>query len=445
MIDDIIVKPAYAAPVEQKERIHVLDSLRGIAILGILMMNIPGFAIPQVLFGDLNLMHEAGTLNFTAWYFIEFFLEGSQRAIFSMLFGAGVLLFISRAEKRVGGLWPADYFLRRQLWLLLFGLFNSFILLWFWDILIDYACCGIIVFAFRRLAPRALIIGGVVCLLLMTARENYDYYKQKQMVAKGEAIAAIDTTVHMLTPREKKMLNDMTSFRENSTPEKKREKYEEQLESGRGTYAEIYEDHSERRMYGLINYFFFGLWDVLSFMFFGMAFYKSGFLLGKAPASKYIILCLTTLGLGLLISYFRIQFVIDNNYNNFQYTKKVPFQFYELSRTLRSIGIFALIMVLYKSGLFKWFFSLMRPVGQMAFTNYLMQSFMVGFFFYGVGYGMYGKLQRYEMYYIVAATWAVQIIYSHIWLQYFRFGPLEWCWRSLTYWKLQPLRKGREI
>jgi uncharacterized protein len=98
-------------------------------------------------------------------------------------------------------------------------------------------------------------------------------------------------------------------------------------------------------------------------------------------------------------------------------------------------------MLLYKSGLFNWFFAMMRPVGQMAFTNYLMQSLCVGLIFYGVGLGLFGKLQRYEIYFVVFAVWTVQIIYSHIWLRYFRFGPLEWAWRSLTYWELQPMKK----
>jgi uncharacterized protein len=101
-------------------------------------------------------------------------------------------------------------------------------------------------------------------------------------------------------------------------------------------------------------------------------------------------------------------------------------------------------MLLYKSGLFKWLFALMRPVGQMAFTNYLMQSLICGLIFYGIGFGMYGKLERIEIYYVVAAVWAIQIIYSHIWLHYFRFGPLEWLWRSLTYWKKQPFIREKD-
>ena len=85
-------------------------------------------------------------------------MEGSQRALFSMLFGAGVILFITRQEKKVEGLWPADYFLRRQLWLLVFGLFNAFVLLWFWDILFQYAIIGIVMFAATRRGLTALAI-----------------------------------------------------------------------------------------------------------------------------------------------------------------------------------------------------------------------------------------------------------------------------------------------
>src|SRR4030095_7765153 len=115
-------------------------------------------------------------------------------------------------------------------WLLFFGLVNSFILLWFWDILIDYACCGVIVFAFRRSSPKALLIAAVVCLVFMTVRENVEFYRDKKMIAKGEAVAAMDTTVTKLTSKQKAQLSAMTTFKENAQPEKKREKMKEQLE-----------------------------------------------------------------------------------------------------------------------------------------------------------------------------------------------------------------------
>lgn len=430
-----------AAPVSQSERIVILDSLRGIAILGILLMNIPGFALPEPVYGDPSVLNEWGTVNFKTWYFIEWFMEGSQRALFSMLFGAGIILFVTRQEKKVDGLWPADYFLRRQLWLMVFGLFNAFILLWFWDILFHYACLGMIMFTFRRLSPKALIIGAAISLLLMTARENLDAFRDRKMIAKGEVIAMMDTTVTKLTDQQKADLGAMTEFKEKTSAEGKKKKMEKSLAAVRGGYGGFYEYQSERSFRGEINYLYYGGWDILVFMFLGMAFFKNGVLMGKASAKVYWGMFIIGLGLGLVLSYFRLMPLIDHQFNYFDYTKDTPFEFYEISRTFRAIGIFGLIMLLYKSGWFKWLFTLMRPVGQMAFTNYLMQSLLVGLFFYGVGLGYFGKLERHEIYYVVGATWLLEIVWSHIWLRYFRFGPLEWAWRSLTYWKKQPMKK----
>lgn len=430
-----------AAPVSQSERIVILDSLRGIAILGILLMNIPGFALPEPVYGDPSVLNEWGTVNFKTWYFIEWFMEGSQRALFSMLFGAGIILFVTRQEKKVDGLWPADYFLRRQLWLMVFGLFNAFILLWFWDILFHYACLGMIMFTFRRLSPKALIIGAAISLLLMTARENLDAFRDRKMIAKGEVIAMMDTTVTKLTDQQKADLGAMTEFKEKTSAEGKKKKMEKSLAAVRGGYGGFYEYQSERSFRGEINYLYYGGWDILVFMFLGMAFFKNGVLMGKASAKVYWGMFIIGLGLGLVLSYFRLKPLIDHQFNYFDYTKDTPFEFYEISRTFRAIGIFGLIMLLYKSGWFKWLFTLMRPVGQMAFTNYLMQSLLVGLFFYGVGLGYFGKLERHEIYYVVGATWLLEIVWSHIWLRYFRFGPLEWAWRSLTYWKKQPMKK----
>lgn len=430
-----------AAPVSQSERIVILDSLRGIAILGILLMNIPGFALPEPVYGDPSVLNEWGTVNFKTWYFIEWFMEGSQRALFSMLFGAGIILFVTRQEKKVDGLWPADYFLRRQLWLMVFGLFNAFILLWFWDILFHYACLGMIMFTFRRLSPKALIIGAAISLLLMTARENLDAFRDRKMIAKGEVIAMMDTAVTKLTEQQKADLGAMTEFKEKTSAEGKKKKMEKSLAAVRGGYGGFYEYQSERSFRGEINYLYYGGWDILVFMFLGMAFFKNGVLMGKASAKVYWGMFIIGLGLGLVLSYFRLKPLIDHQFNYFDYTKDTPFEFYEISRTFRAIGIFGLIMLLYKSGWFKWLFTLMRPVGQMAFTNYLMQSLLVGLFFYGVGLGYFGKLERHEIYYVVGATWLLEIVWSHIWLRYFRFGPLEWAWRSLTYWKKQPMKK----
>ena len=432
-----------AAPVSQKDRILIIDSLRGFAILGILLMNIPGFGLPApAAYSDLSVLNETGT-NFKTWYFIDWFMEGTQRALFSTLFGAGVILFISRIEKRVDGTWPVDYFIRRQLWLLVFGLINGFVLLWFWDILFQYAICGIIVFTFRRLTPKSLVIAAVVSLLLQTARENIDFYRDKKVISTGEMLAKIDTTQTKLTPMQSDQMAAYTEYKEGTSAEGKKKKMEKSLRYMQGSYAELYEYQSERSFHGEVYYTYFGFGDILMFMFLGMALFKSGLLMGNGSVKTYLLLFIIGMGGGLVLSYFRLQPQIDCKFDFYQYTKTVRFEFYEISRAFRSVGLFAFIMLLYKSGWFKWLFALMRPVGQMAFTNYLTQSLLVGLYFYGIGFGMFGKLERYELYYVVAATWTLQIIWSHIWLRYFRFGPLEWAWRCLTYWHIQPFRKNK--
>ena len=429
------------APIDQNERIVLIDSLRGIAILGILLMNIQAFGLPLSGVFDYS-VNEPGKTNYFFWYvFGPGVFEGSQRAIFSMLFGAGTIIFVTRLEKRVTGLLPAELFLRRQLWLLVFGLFNAYILLWFWDILYSYAVCGIILFAFRRTKPKYLLIIAGICLLFMTARENRDLYQQKSVIAKGEKVALIDTTKIKLTDKQKEQLGAMEEIKERSKPETKKKNYEKDIRAVQGNFSDIYEFHGDRAEEGETTAMFhFLVFDILLFMFLGMAFFKIGILQGEAKTKVYVWMAVIGLGIGLPLSYLFVVNDVNHNFNWFEIIKTKKFEFYELQRFVHSIGIFGLIMLMYKSGWFKWLFALMRPVGQMAFTNYLMQSLICGFFFYGIGLGFFGKLQIYELYYVVAAVWIIEIIWSHIWLKYFRFGPLEWLWRSLTYWRKQPMK-----
>ena len=430
-----------AAPVSQQERITILDSLRGIAILGILLMNIPGFGLPWVQTSDPSILNETG-INYNTWYIVDWALSGTQRAIFSMLFGAGIILFISRLEKRMNGMEPAIYFFRRQMWLLAFGLFNAFVLLWFWDILYAYAIFGMLLFVFHRCSPKTLLILAFVSLLLMTLRDNIDLYRNKKIISKGEFVTRIDTTRTKLTIQQKEDLEAMNGMKEESSNETKLKKYEKEIRAVGGDYASLYKVLSDKSMYVEIYYTYLYAWDLTLFMFLGMAFFKNGILTGNAPVKIYWLFFIGGIGLGLLLSYYRQQGVINNNFSQFEYNKNVAFDYFQLARMLRSLGFFGLIMLMYKSGFFKWFFALFRPVGQMAFTNYLMQSLIGGLFFYGIGLNYFGKLERYELYIFVAAVWGLQIIWSHIWLRYFRFGPLEWLWRSLTYWKKQPLKKN---
>lgn len=426
-----------AAPVAQSERITILDSLRGFAILGILLMNIGSFSLS----GDSFALHESG-INYKTWYFISWVPDGTQRALFSMLFGAGIILFMRNIERKVDGVRQADYFFRRQLWLMFFSLVDVFLLLWNGDILLDYALFGMLLFTFRNLPAKKLLIAAGVCLLLMLARENRDLYKDKQIIARGEAVAAMDTSKVKLTPKQEERLGAMEDMKKSSSPEKRVKRIKKNADLlSTGTYEEVYEWRTERYISHMVQYLFFEAWDVLLFMFLGMAFFKMGILTGQAPIKVYWWMLIIGLGLGLLLSYLQMQQNVAYRYNRFEFTKNVSFSFYQLHRALRSLGLFAGLMLLYRSGVFKWLFALMRPVGQMAFTNYLMQSIICGLIFNSYGLGMYGKLQRIEIYYVVGLIWLFQVIFCHIWFRFYRFGPFEWAWRSLTYWKRMPLRK----
>jgi len=433
-----------AQPVSQSERILVLDSLRGIAILGILLMNIPLFSLPGPVAYDPTLNHETG-INYYLWYAVTWLFDGTQRAFFSMLFGAGIILFVSRQEKRLTGLEPADYFFRRQLWLIAFSIIDVYILLWSGDILFEYACFGMLAFTFRKLSPKALLITAGICLLFILARENRDFYQQKAVIQRGEAIAAIDTTKTKLTVLEKKALTEMNGFKARTTRKAKLERVTEANARAQGDYATVYDYRTEFFLRSMLNFMYVQPWDVLIYFFLGMAFFKTGVITGTAPIRLYTAMVLIGLPIGLYLSYIRVQHNIDYKFDSFAYTKNVQFMCYQLDRICRSLGLLGVVMLLFRSGWFKGIFTVLKPVGQMAFTNYLGQSLICGLIFNGYAFGLYGKLQRYETYIVVAAVWVFQIIVSNMWMRSFAYGPAEWVWRSLTYWKAQPFVKTQTV
>jgi uncharacterized protein len=244
---------------------------------------------------------------------------------------------------------------------------------------------------------------------------------------------------------QKESIREMKALKNKSNPEFKKKNIEKQINKFRSGYVALYKYQADKSIssqtYGL---YYFDFFDILIFMFMGMAFFKLGILQGDAGIKIYRWMAAIGLSIGLSLSYLHLHPSMHFNFDNYAVLKHKQFEIYELQRYIRSIGIFGLIMLAYKSGWFIRFFDWMRPVGQMAFTNYISQSFICGMIFYGFGLGMFGKLERYELYYIVLAIWILQIIWSHIWLRYFHFGPLEWLWRCLTYWKIQPSMKAQK-
>src|SRR6185295_4649650 len=181
---------ASLTPVGQSERITIIDTVRGIALLGILLMNIPGFALPYQMYLNLNLRNEYSGPNYYTWWIVNGGFEGTMRALFTMLFGAGSLLLLERHEKKSRTLSAADIYFRRLLWLLVFGLINAFIFLWPGDILYSYAICGLLLFPFRKWKPSWLLTLGIVIMLISTFRYTLDFYQARATRVKGEKVVA---------------------------------------------------------------------------------------------------------------------------------------------------------------------------------------------------------------------------------------------------------------
>jgi uncharacterized protein len=438
---------AWSSPVDKKERIIFLDSLRGIALLGILLMNIMGQSQPFQYYESMNLSQPITGANFYAWLVECFFFEGTMRGLFSLLFGAGTILLLTRLVKEKSGLEPADIYYRRMLWLLVFGLINAFIFLWPGDILYPYAICGLLLFPFRNLSPRNLILIALFFLAVGTYRENSDFFRDKKIIQTGQAIAAMDTTKVKLTDQQKADLGRYKGFKENNSKEATARAAEEQVKKKiRGkSYPALLQHFRDVNMWIQSFYFYEHHWfDILLFFFLGMALFKSGFLLGNKQTWLYAIIAVVGIGVGLLMNYFYLRTQYRLRFDNYLFTRQWKFNYYHLRRTFQTLGYLSLLILMYKvTPIKKIFFSIFVAVGQMAFTNYLMQSIITSIVFYG--FGLYGKLQRYEAYYVVGCIWLFQIIFSHIWMKYFRFGPFEWIWRSLTYLHTPPFRRKKEL
>src|SRR5215475_4739363 len=157
-----------AEPVSERERISSLDALRGFALLGILVMNITTFAMPGIFDFNPTALGPLGRLDWSLWVVRYVLFDGKMRAIFSMLFGAGVILLTSRLARRDPAR-SADIFARRNLWLTLFGVLHGYFL-WMGDILYAYGVTALLfLYPFRKLKAKTLLAAGTAVLLVLAA------------------------------------------------------------------------------------------------------------------------------------------------------------------------------------------------------------------------------------------------------------------------------------
>ena len=417
------------------DRIQSLDILRGVVVLGILLMNINDMGLAGA-YENPTVSGGATGWDLTTWVTASMLFEGTMRGLFSLLFGVGMYILLDRLEKKGAGINAANIYFRRITWLLVFGLIHGYLLLWHGEILFNYALMGFLVFSFRNMAPRKLILISISLIMAGILWDYVDYrkevhYNEQVTVAKQYRSEGKELT---------KELSDAIAKWENTEAEKSPESIEEYNASMRKGYFSLVAFIAPK--YTHDNQLFpyrYDLWDVLSMMLLGIALFKMNMLSGEKSYRYYWLMALIGYTLGLLINYYETQLIIDSDFSSLGFSKS--HLTYQPGRILVSLGHIALIIIFYKSSIMAWLKKCLAAVGKMALTNYVMQSVFAMFIFTGVGFGLFGKLHRHELLYVVFSIWVFQLIVSPIWLNYFHFGPLEWIWRNLTYQKKHPLRK----
>lgn len=424
-------------PTSNTHRISSMDTIRGIALLGILLMNITGFGLYKAYFDVTNNGGATGW-NLNVWWMNMLFFEGTMRGMFSMLFGAGILLFTSRSAESNQGITVTDLFFRRLMWMVLFGVIHCYLLLWDGEILYAYGIVGMFAFSFRHLTPKKLIIGLALMLAFDTSMTVREYYSTNEMYKTSIAANLKKTKGDSLTVAEKKAISKWEDkVKENkASPQQLKD---EMTARSKGYWSIVMHKAPDNMLAETVFLYRYNFWDTLAMMLFGMALFKNGILKASKSNRFYLIMALIGYGIGISINYYEANLITTNNFSIVSISKS--FLTYQFGRIPTTCGHIAIIMLFVKSGILPFLQRAFAAVGQMAFTNYIMHSIICNIIFLGYGFAMYGKLQRYELYYIVISIWIFQLIFSPIWLKYFRFGPLEWMWRSLTYWKIQPFKK----
>jgi uncharacterized protein len=427
------------SPVEQSNRIHSLDVIRGIALLGILFINITVFGLPDPL-GGFTSSVSLTNWNLNFWIIGNMFFEGAFRGLFSMLFGAGFILLITRGVHRGGGLEVADLYYRRTLWLLFFGVIHLYILLWEWDILFPFGIFGLMLFPIRNTKPIYLFLAGIFLLSMVSIKSVVRYNKDLKIKTEGLAVVQLkhDNGIYVFTEEQNSILESWKNFSER---EKTEEKLTETTEAHLQNYLSIVKHRVKRNIFMQTTMVYtHWVWDVLSFMLIGIAFFKWQIFQGGRSKRFYLYLMLLGYAIGLGTNYYETMLQINSDFASIEISKAK--QTYQLGRLFTTFGHIGFFMLFIKSGMLMFFQKALAAVGKMALTNYLMQTIICNTIFLGFGFGMFGKLQRYELYYVVIAVWIVQLLYSPIWLKYFKYGPAEWVWRSLSYIKIQPFRNS---
>ena len=408
-------------------RIATLDTVRGVAVMGILAMNIVAFSMPFQAYMNPTAYGLESQADLGSWLFSFIFIDGKMRGLFSFLFGASTLLVIQQA--RASGESPAKIHYARMFWLLIFGLLH-FYFIWFGDILTMYALTGLILFFFRNLSVRKLILWGVALLLVQTTLMAGGAWEVRQLAA---AMAGPHPDPEIVAGWQ----NFQQAFGRPTGQE---------LAQNMALFLGSWDGLVQQRLIvqGLEPFtgvkFFIA--ETLAYMLFGMAALKSGFFRGEWSVARYRKWALIGFAIAIPAYVIIAWLLIRADFS-------VPMVF-ALSlgattpfRPFMIVAIAATIILLTRKG--GWLVDRIAAAGRAAFTNYLGTSLLMTTLFYGYGLGWYGHLSRVQLWLPVVGAWILMLLWSKPWLDRFNYGPFEWLWRSLARARFQPMRKAESF
>ncbi|MDB5725589.1 MAG: hypothetical protein JWQ16_2343 [Novosphingobium sp.] len=403
------------------ERIVALDLIRGVAVLGILAINIAGFADPLIATTTPHLPHpgtQADEIAFAASFLL---FEGKMRALFTILFGASMLLFLERAE--AAGKDAAPLQMRRLGWLMLFG-YLHFALIWWGDILFVYALCGFIALAFRFMATRPLVIFALTLFVLSHAQG---------MVASMPEVLAEEHASHGVAPpgeatqHREAMLAKLTDMRT-------------EVALYRGPYAAQVDHRLTDQRFFPLAMAIGSICETLPLMLLGMALYRSGFFSGGWPTGRLKTVAIAGIVTGGAATLAVLAWVWPRYFPPLAMNALLA-NGMAVPHLLLALGYSALLMLAAPRLLQSRLGVRLSAAGRMAFSNYIGTSLVMTAIFYGWGLDLFATIGAAGQMLFVALGWTLMLGWSKPWLGRFKQGPLEWLWRMLTEWRVLPLSR----
>jgi uncharacterized protein len=444
--EELAGPPRTVNPIQRRERISSMDILRGFALLGILVVNMDDFSGPESLH-DIPLgvakaafLGPHAHLNLVCLFLKWIFIESKMRGLFSMLFGAGVVLLTARAEKRGAGSQMADIYLRRNMWLVALGVLHG-TFLWHGDILFLYGFCGLMfLYPCRKLKARTLFLAGNVMLAVVTVAylHHLSAFDDFSLSHKVAAISADQHAGRQLTPEQRQVQEQWKAEVAHHVIDPKKVQAEVS-DAHKGYLSDLTQDGLDyvahmAHILGAGAFF-----EELGAMLIGMALFKSGFLSAELAFGTYLKIAIIGFSISVPLYVAGMWKAYASGFYFLTLYKWIYLPYFFTEET-GAIAIAAVLLMIIKSGAVRTALRPFAAVGQTALGNYLLTSLLCQLIFRWGACKLYGQLEYYQLNYVVVAIWAINLVVSPLWLCAFEFGPVEWLWRSLTSWKLQPMR-----